>query len=248
MYSGFAFFPDVPERTKSRFLSESEKKLAMTRLEEEGFKPSTGLSKALFARVFTQWRFYAFVGLLIWFCNMVYGSGTPFLLWLASQPGKYSVPLVNNIGTVTNAVAVVSAISTSWYTDLRGKRWEPVVLAGILTLFGNLVLAVGDIPSGLTFFAYIAIGWAQGCIPVIIAWTCEELAGDLEVRAITLAVYNTLGEITALVVPLVAWPVSKAPGFRGGFIWVSIEQFTRSKLADLSNWTTGNYAECLLSW
>lgn len=152
---------------------------------------------------------------------MVYASGTPFILWLSSQPDKYSVPLVNNIGTITNAVAVVSALSTSYYTDIRGKRWEPLVLAGILCVFSNLVLSIWSIPDGLKFFAYISVGWAQGAVAVIIAWTAESLAEDLEVRAITLATYNTFGEVTALVVPLVAWQVSHAPTFRGGFIWVN---------------------------
>ena len=210
----------------------------------------------LFKRVLLQWRFHVFVSLLLLFCNMVYATSTPFLLWLDSQPDKYSIPLVNNIGTVTNATAVVCALLTSWYTDLRGKRWEPIILAGILCVFGNLVLAIWHgIPSSLKFFAYLLIGWAQGTLPVIIAWTAEELAGDLETRAITLATYNTLGEMTSLVVPLVAWPVSKAPTFRGGFIWVrtSIHPLfplfaqTKDKITDKST-PQGNNYQCSISW
>ncbi|KAH8664539.1 pantothenate transporter [Xylariales sp. PMI_506] len=219
---GLVFFPDVPEKTTSRWLTEEEKQLARKRLEEEGFKPSTGIDRTIFRRILKSWRFHAFVSLLVLFCNQTYASGTPFILWLDSQPGKYSVPLVNNISTVTNAAAVVCALTTSYYTDLRGKRWEPVVLAGVLCVFANLVLAIGNIPDGLRFFAYIAVGWSYGTIPVIAAWTAESLSADLEVRAIAFALYNCLGEITALVVPLVAWPVSRAPGFRGGFIWATL--------------------------
>ncbi|EXJ79541.1 hypothetical protein A1O3_07820 [Capronia epimyces CBS 606.96] len=221
-FIGFIFFPDVPERTKSRWLTEEEKTLARTRLAEEGFQPSTGLGWGVFLRVVGNWRYWSFVGLLLLFCNMAYASGTPFLLWLSSQPDKYSVPLVNNIGTITHAVAVVSALSTAYYTDLRGRRWEPMVLSGVLCVFSNLVLAVWAVPDGLKFFAYIANGWAQGSIAVIIAWTAENLADDLEVRAVTLASYNAFGEVTGLVVPLVAWQVSHAPTFRGGFIWATV--------------------------
>ena len=205
----------MPERTKSRFLSAEEKALANKRLQEEGFKPSTGLNKTIIKRIFTSWRFYAFVLLLVIFCNMTYSEATPFILWLDSQPNKYPVALVNNLSTVTNGAAVAGALMMSFYSDIRGSRSEPIILSGILCIFANLVLAIWDIPDGLKFFAYISVGWSYGTLPVLIAWTAEGLAGDLEVRAITFASYNCLGEITSLVVPLVAWPVSKAPGFRG---------------------------------
>lgn len=188
--SGFGFFPDIPGRTKSRFLTEDEKLLAVTRLEKDGFKPTTGLNKTLWGRVLRSRRFYAFVSLLLLLCICTYASGTPFILWLASQPTKYSIPRVNNISTVSNAVTVVSALTTSYYTDLRGKRWEPILFSGFLIFFANLILTIWDVPSGLKFFAYIAVGWAYGTIPVIVAWLAESLAGDPELRAVTLATYN----------------------------------------------------------
>ncbi|KAL4786983.1 major facilitator superfamily domain-containing protein [Aspergillus varians] len=224
-FLGFFIFPDMPDRTKSRFLSPDEKALARKRLADEGFKPSTGLSKSLFKRVLSSWRVHAFVLLLVIFCNMTYCEATPFTLWLSSQPEKYSVSLVNNLSTVTNAAAAAGALIMSFYSDIRGSRIEPIVLCGVLCIFANLVLAIWNIPNGLKFFAYIAVGWSYGTVPVIISWTAESLAYDLEVRAIALAIYNTIAEICSLVVPLVAWPVSKAPGFRGGFIWATVLSF-----------------------
>lgn len=220
--TGLFFFPDMPERTTSRWLTDAEKKLAVKRLQEEGFVPPTGINRTLFKRIVGSWRYWAFVLQLVLFCQMIYGSGTPFLLWLASQPDKYSVALVNNIGTITNACALVSALVTSYYTDLRGARWEPLVLSGVLCIFANIVLAVNTVPSALKFVAYICIGVATGVLPVLVAWTAENFADDLEARAITLASYNTFAEVAGLVVPLVAWPVSHAPTFRGGFIWATL--------------------------
>ncbi|KAF7523862.1 hypothetical protein PCG10_006392 [Penicillium crustosum] len=135
---GFLIFPDLPERTKSRFLSTEEKALANKRLQEEGFKPSTGLNKTIIKRIFTSWRFYAFVLLLLIFCNMAYCEGTPFILWLDSQPDKYPVALVNNLSTVTNGAAVAGALMMSFYSDIRGSRTEPIILSGILCIFANL--------------------------------------------------------------------------------------------------------------
>ncbi|CZR57813.1 uncharacterized protein PAC_07702 [Phialocephala subalpina] len=238
--SGFFFFPDIPGRTNSRWLTEEEKTLAVTRLEKDGFKSSTGLNKTLWKRVLLTWEFYAFVSLLVLFCITLYPSGTPFILWLKSQPDKYSIPLVNNIGTVTNAAAVVSALVTSYYTDLRGKRWEPILFSGVLAFFSNLVLAIWTIPPGMKFFAYIAIGWVNGTIPIIGAWTAEGLAGDPEARSVTLATYNCVAEIMGLVVPLVAWPVSKAPRFRGGFIWVTATIHFDNATYQLRQWSGQN--------
>ncbi|KAJ5901481.1 hypothetical protein N7495_002009 [Penicillium taxi] len=224
-WRGFFIFPDMPGRTKSHWLSEDEKELAVKRLNEEGFKPSTGLSKTIVKRLLGSWHAYAFILLLVIFCNMIYSDGTPFILWLDSQPDKYSVALVNNMSTITNGAALVGALVMSFYSDIRGSRIEPILLSGFLCILANLLLVIWKIPDGLKIFAYIAIGWSSGALPVVITWTAEGLAGDLEVRAIALAAYNCFGEITALVVPLVAWPVSKAPGFRGGFIWCTVLSF-----------------------
>lgn len=164
--------------------------------------------------------------LTVIFFTCLYGYNTPFLLWLKSQPEKYSIPTVDNLGTVSSAVGVVSAIVVSYYTDLTGSRWPVAAIAGVVCLFSNIVLAVWDIPYGLKFFAYIALGAAHGCGPLLVTWTAEALAGDPETRSIVFAVQNTLGEVAGLVVPLVAWQVSHSPTFHGGFIWVS--NFTTS--------------------
>jgi hypothetical protein len=128
--------------------------------------------------------------------------------------------MVNNLSTVSSAVAMVSTMAVSYYTDLSGSRWEAAVLAGIVCLFLNIVLKVWNVPYGLHFFAYIALGAAHGIGPLLVTWTGEAPADDLETCSIVFAVQNTFGEVADLVVPLVAWQVSHAPTFQGGFIWV----------------------------
>jgi MFS transporter, ACS family, pantothenate transporter len=164
--------------------------------------------------------FYIFVPLTVIFFTCLYGYNTPYILWLKSQPAKYSIPMVNNLGTVSSVVAVVSATAVSYYTDLSGSRWEAAVLAGVVCLFSNIVLTVWNVPYGLHFFAYIALGAAHGIGSLLVTWTGEALADDLETRSIVFAIQNTFGEVAGLVVPLVAWQVSHAPTFQGRFIWV----------------------------
>lgn len=150
----------------------------------------------------------------------LYGYNTPFILWLKSQKTKYTIPQVNNLGTVSSAVGVVTAITVSYYTDVSGSRWEAALIAGLLNIFSNIVLSVWHVPYGVHFFAYIVLGATHGIGPLLVTWTSEALADDIETRSIVFAVQNTFGEISGLVVPLVAWQVSHAPTFQGGFIWV----------------------------
>lgn len=216
------FFPDTAETTKTRWLTDSEKELAKRRLESDGHLPSKGVNLGLFRRCLKRVDFYIFVPITVVFFISLYGYNTPFILWLKSQKTKYSIPEVNNLGTVSSAVGVVTAIAVSYYTDISGSRWEAALLAGVVNIFANIVLAVWYVPYGLHFFAYIALGATHGVGPLLVTWTAEALADDIETRSIVFAVQNTLGEISGLVVPLVAWQVSHSPTFQGGFIWVGL--------------------------
>ena len=153
--------------------------------------------------------------------SVIWRTAKPLHSFFGLIHNQTSIPSHYNLSTVTNGAGAAGALIMCFYSDIRGYRTEPVILSGISCIL-NLVLSIWNIPDGLKFFAYISVGWSYGMIPVLIAWTAQGLAGDLEVRALTLACYNCLVEITSLVVPLVAWPVSKAPGFRGGFIWVCL--------------------------
>ncbi|KZF20374.1 pantothenate transporter [Xylona heveae TC161] len=216
---GFFVFPDIPERTNTRWLTDAEKDLARTRLEGNGFKASRGINRTLLKRVFRRWETYAFAALGGWTGILSYGASTPFLLWLKSQPHKYSIPKVNTLGTVTSAISVASALLVAFYSDITGRRWDSALLAGFLMLFTNSVLAGWTVPYGLKFFSYILLGACHGVQPSIITWTAETLSDDMELRSIMIAVENVVAEINYLLVPLAGFQVSKAPRFRGGFIW-----------------------------
>jgi ACS family pantothenate transporter-like MFS transporter len=142
--------------------------------------------------------------------------------------------MVNNLGTVSSAVAVVSAIAISYYTDLSGSRWEAAVTVGVVCLFSNIVLTVWNVPYGLHFFAYIALGAAHGIGPLLVTWTGEALADGLETRSIVFAVQNTLGEVAGLVVPLGRYrmPLPSNVDLSG---YVQYTHFTAISFATLHN-------------
>ncbi|TVY91379.1 Pantothenate transporter [Lachnellula willkommii] len=224
-FVGFFFFPDTADTTTTRWLSDSEKALAKSRIEADGFMPSKGVNLGLFKRCLKRLDFYIFVPLTVIFFTCLYGYNTPYILWLKSQKKKYSIPMVNNLGTVSSAVGVVTAISVSYYTDITGSRWEAALLAGVVCVFSNIVLAVWKVPYGLHFFSYLALGAAHGIGPLLVTWTGEALADDLETRSIVFAVQNTLGEVAGLVAACIS------ALFLGNAVLIALVQRSRKNRA-----------------
>ncbi|KAK9447737.1 major facilitator superfamily domain-containing protein [Limtongia smithiae] len=214
---GYLFFPDVPEKTTSRWFSQREKELAFNRLRGDGFEASKGLSKELFFRVLKTWQFWVFIfmGNLFWLAP--YGSSTPFLLWL-DDLGTYSDGAVNNLSTVTSAVSIVSALLSAVYSDWRRNRWEMMLLAGVLMLVGNVMLLVWNMSKPALFAAFMLLGISNGPGNLVIVWAAETFAHDLEARAITLASINATNCMLYLVVPLGAWQTVDAPRYFAGYI------------------------------
>ncbi|KAK7203714.1 pantothenate transporter [Myxozyma melibiosi] len=215
---GVIFCPNVPDRTHSRFLNERERELCVSRLAKDGFGKSRGVDRTLVKRIFGNWRIYVLfvVGNLFWMTP--YPSGIPYTLWLDSNP-KYGVSMVNNLSTITYAAQIVSNMVSGWYSDYRRNRWEPMLYGGILILVCNVLLLVWKIPNGAKFFAFIGLGVANGPTNLCVPWIAEVFSHDVEARSAAIAILNVGWVVINLVVPLVAWPTSAAPEFKGGYIW-----------------------------
>ncbi|KAK9474060.1 major facilitator superfamily domain-containing protein [Dipodascopsis tothii] len=218
---GYLFCPNVPGKSSSPFLTPREKELCVTRLEADGFTKSLGLNWSLVRRVFGNWRMYVFVLISNAFSMTVYAAGTPYTLWLKAHTNPtYSVPMINNLGTITHGAAIVSYLVFGFYSDWRGNRWESVLVGGILILVCNIMLVVWNISDPAKFFAFIGLGVASGPTAMLMPWLAEAVAHDLEARAVCIAMVN-LGWVVFvnLIVPLVAWPTVSAPRYPGGYIW-----------------------------
>lgn len=220
---GVFFCPNVPDRCTSRWLSERDKVLAVERLAKNGFAKTKGVDRGLIKRILGNWRIYVLfvVGNLFWMTP--YPSSTPFSLWLDSIP-KYheDVPLLENLSTITYAAQIVSNMACGWYSDYRQNRWETLGYGGILILISNIILLVWNVSDGAKFFAFIALGVANGPTNLIIPWLAEFLSHDLEARSTCIAIVNVGWVVVNLVVPLAAFPTSKAPRFFGGYIFMVI--------------------------
>ncbi|KAK9455924.1 major facilitator superfamily domain-containing protein [Dipodascopsis uninucleata] len=215
---GVIFFPNVPSQCKSRWLTPREKELAQTRLYEEGFAPSKGLTWGIFKRVLLAWPTWVFLIMANMYWFTPYPSTTPFLLWLTAQFPD-NLDLVNNLGTTSYAISIVSAMIFAFYSDWRGKRWDSMVMAGLLVLVCSIILVIWDVSIGAKYFAFIALGFCNGPINIVIAWFAECMSGDLEARSISLAIINMGYCILALILPLTAWQTEDQPRFKGGEYW-----------------------------
>ncbi|KAK9385709.1 major facilitator superfamily domain-containing protein [Lipomyces mesembrius] len=216
---GVFFCPNVPDRTRSRYLTEREKQLAVDRLLKDGFAKTRGIGRSLFKRIFGDWRIYVFfvVGNLYWMTP--YPSGLPYGLWLDSQKAKYTPAMVNNLSTITYAATIVSTMICGFYSDWRQNRWETMLYGGILILICNVVLLVWNVPGGAKFFAFIGLGVANGPTNLIVPWLAEFMSHDLEARSTSIAIVNVGWVVINCVVPIIAWPIPSAPRFLGGYIW-----------------------------
>ncbi|KAK9472093.1 major facilitator superfamily domain-containing protein [Dipodascopsis tothii] len=216
---GFLFCPNVPDRCTSRFLTDREKELCVSRLLADGFGKSRGVDRTLIKRLFGNWRIYVFflIGNAFWMTP--YPTGVPFTFWLDSQPDKYDPAMVNNLSTITYAVSIVSYLFTGFYSDWRKNRWEMLLYGGIMILVSNVMLLVWDISDAAKFYAFISMGFANGATNLVIPWLAETYAHDLEARSTSIAVVNVGWVVINLVVPLVAWPTTSAPAYKGGYIW-----------------------------
>ncbi|KAK9483977.1 major facilitator superfamily domain-containing protein [Lipomyces starkeyi] len=222
---GMVFFPDVPEKTTSRWFTEKEKIMAFERLQADGFERSKGLSRALVGRVLKSWQFYTFVvmGNLFWLAPYAAAGTPPFLLWIqglkdSSGASKYSESAINDIGTATSVVSIPSALITAIYSDWRRNRWEMMLFAGLLMLIGNVLLLVWNVSFGTLFAAFMLLGIANGPGNLVVVWAAETFAHDLEARAITLATINATNCMLYLVVPLGAWQTKDAPRYFAGYV------------------------------
>ncbi|KAK9479608.1 major facilitator superfamily domain-containing protein [Lipomyces japonicus] len=215
---GVIFCPNVPDRTKSRFLTAREKELCVERLLKDGFAKTRGVDRQLLKRLFGDWRIYVFFIIANLYWMTFYPSGTPYTLWL-SKLDKYSIPMINNLSTITQAATVVSTLLFGFYSDWRKSRAEPIFISGILILVCNVMLLVWHIPDGAKFFAFIMLGVASGPTNLVIPWLAETYSHDLEARSTSIAVCNVGWVVINLVVPLVAWPTKSAPRYFGGYVW-----------------------------
>lgn len=217
--AGFFLFPDVPEISKSWWLTEDDIAMANKRMELEGRAKRGKLTKAKFKKIFSSWHIYALVLLYIFFNNgSGYGGQPAFSLWLKSE--GYSVTAINIYPTIASAVTVVFTYIYAWSSDsiFRGARWPPMLFAGLVNIATGTSLAVWDILLGWKWASYILGNISGGISGLTFAWAHEICSDDNEERAFVTASMNQFAYVIQAWLPLIIWQQVEAPRYQKGFI------------------------------
>lgn len=233
---GFFFLPGTPKHCYSLFLTDEEIYIARKRLQDcniaiETTEGSTFFSKALWKDLLSSWKFHMFIVLNILGWNASNASSGSYILWLKSL-GTYSVSKVNTLSAVTPALGVIYIFLTTTLSDKARSRWAAILFSQTFNFFGNVVLAVWDVPDGLKWFAFCIqyFGWAVSS--VIYSWAADAMRHNPQQRAITVVSMNLIGQASTAVLSVLVWKTSEAPRFHKGF------SFTAAVAVSMIVWAT----------
>ncbi|KAL5337625.1 major facilitator superfamily domain-containing protein [Aspergillus crustosus] len=218
--SGYWLLPDVPEIAKPWYLSEEEVKLTQKRMQLEGRQPRGPYTKSKMKKIFTSWHIYLLTLLYLAFNNASAGQPT-FQQWLkASTDPVYSIGQINALPTTANAVQVVTTLMYAWSSDsfLKGRRWPPIIVGGIINIICYGSLAYWDIPRGWKWTVFVMSSAGYGLSGMCMAWAHEICSADNEERALTVASMNEIAYVFQAWLPQVVWQQIDAPNYRKGYI------------------------------
>lgn len=208
---GYSVFPDVPQRSKPRFLGETQHTLARSRPIGLTAPAEFKISKTIFKRVFCCWHWYSFVPHWTLLNQGAIIAGQPFSLYLKAKSKIYSVTTINT------AVSAVSALAAGLYADMSGRFWVPCIFASGGLLIGAIMLAVWDGGRRGGILLLLLRGLMVVCIPsrlirspvmnrrlltypnivlspMCMSWATTLMSNDAEERAIVTASMNAIGQ------------------------------------------------------
>ncbi|ODQ70505.1 hypothetical protein LIPSTDRAFT_45343, partial [Lipomyces starkeyi NRRL Y-11557] len=213
-FLGFHSIPDFPNTTRVPWLSDLEKDFSVLRMAEVGRKSTRKLTLRRFLSYFQNWRIYAFNWPYILF-NLS-ATYSYFNLWLQSLH-KYSVQQINLIPTAGYGMAIITCYLSANISDRMGVRWPMLLVAVFFNFFGNLLLAIWDIPFGLKYVAFFSGAIGYPVWGLILTWASEAFQDDAELRGMLTAVGSTVSSSISAWLPLLAFPTPEAPRYVWGY-------------------------------
>ncbi|KAF7553464.1 hypothetical protein G7Z17_g3590 [Cylindrodendrum hubeiense] len=226
---GFFFFPDTPNTTTAFYLSEEERKLAVSRVPV--VEERTPITLRFAKKVLTSWYWWGFV--VLWIIageTESFSTNALLALFMQSHPtNTYTVTQKNNYPTGVPAVGIVSTLFWATLTDfLGGKRYLVgywIGLTGIATSI--MVLVASQNPTNptsttITFAAYYWAGSVYACQATFFAWCNDAMRyEDGLFRGVVLAGMNLGSNSVNAWWSIIFYGASMAPWFKRG-MWAMI--------------------------
>lgn len=216
--AGFFFFPDVPEISRSWYLTKDDIVLAQKRMDLEGRAKRAPYTIAKIKKIFSSWHIYLLTTLYIFFnngCGLLAQPG--FQLWLKGQ--GYSVSDYNTYPTITQAVTVITTLIYAWTSDtiFKGGRWQPIVFSGTVLTILYSCLTAWNISDGWKWACFVLVGFGGGISGLTFAWAHEICKDDNEERALVVGSMNEMAYVFQAWLPLLIWKTTEAPQYPKGY-------------------------------
>ena len=161
---GYVCLPDLPENTRSWYLTPAERAFGQKRMELEGRKGREPYTRAKVKKIFSSWHIYMLTLCYVTFNNN--GLSIPiFAQYLSYHKNPtYQVWQINVYPTATYGVQVITTLAYAWSSDIlfRGWRWPPLIIGACVNIICYVSLAVWDIPVGWKWACYILAGFGGG--------------------------------------------------------------------------------------
>jgi ACS family pantothenate transporter-like MFS transporter len=217
-FLGFFVFPDVPHRSKPRFLTTEEHKLACARIEGETAPAGLKISRSIFARVFSRWHLYLFVSL--WSIGNQNNQipGAPFNLYLKANSSIYTVTQINTLPTIATAISIITAFVTCTVADKVGRFWPLLLAVTLPTIISHGLLVAWEVGETGRVAAFTISGFQGALFPLSMSWATIAMANDAEERDIVTASMNAIGQAIVAWSQLLQFPAVDAPRFNVGFL------------------------------
>lgn len=219
------FFSDRLSNRKPDFiLNEDDIKYLKERLPEQNEDDYKFKFKDIWSTL-TDWKIWSF-----WFFGVsqdITSLTTPFFsLWLKAwntrKKGSYTIPQINHYASIIYAVQTIVALTSGWLSDtlFRGRRWPPIITAGIVAFVVNICL--GSTPlypndRAFRFFLYCNTGWALGTAGMYWAWAQEVFKQDKKRRVICTGGINIFAFVANSICNNIWYKTANGPHITSGY-------------------------------
>jgi ACS family pantothenate transporter-like MFS transporter len=143
-----------------------------------------------------------------------------FLLYLKHYADRFPRNAATTYPLGIQAVAMVSNILAGYYIDATQTHLPMGNLCGLLQLISASLLAVPNLSTGGTFFAYYNSATSYMVNPLSYGWASTILRrdGDDAVRAVVLYTMNLGSQVLYTFWGIVLYPATDAPYWRKGAV------------------------------
>lgn len=221
----FIFFSDRLSNRKPDFILNEEDIAYLKKRLPEQQKDDYKFSFSDIVSTLIDWRIWAFW--LFGVLQDITSLTTPFFsLWLKAwngkKPGSYTIAQIDHYASIIYAVQTIIALTSGWLSDtvLRGRRWPPIILAGIVAFVVNICLGATPLyPNNraFRFFLYCNTGWALGSAGLYWAWAQEMFKTEVKKRVICTGGINIFAFVANSICNNIWYKTSQGPHITAGY-------------------------------